>query len=187
MMRLFVAVDIEAAVLERLAVVQQTLRQAAKLTGRDVKWVRPEQMHLTLKFLGPVPSEDVPRVCAMVQETAGRFAGFELTCKGVDVFGRPARVVWAGVDGGTTLAALQRQVDERLTQAGFAAENRAYAAHLTLCRVKTASAGTALAAAIEPFKDELFGTAWVDSVAVYESRLSSEGPEYNVVSRVMLK
>ncbi len=185
-MRLFVAVDLDAAVLERIAALQKRLRQAAALPSGQVKWVRPEQMHLTLKFLGQVDDDDVTRVCAIVQETAARHTAFELACRGVGVFGRPARVVWAGADGGDALKTLQRQLDQRFTQAGWAAENRAFSAHLTLCRVKSSSAGHALAEAIEPFENEVFGDVWIDSVAVYESRLTSAGPEYTVVSGARL-
>jgi len=106
MMRLFIALDIEAAVLERLTAFGQTLRQAISLGGREVKWVPSGQIHLTLKFLGAVKPDEVPRVCAMVQETAGRVAPFELTCRGAGVFGSPARVVWAGFDGCETLQRL---------------------------------------------------------------------------------
>lgn len=173
----------DAAVLERAAVLQKTLRQTAGLDSRAVTWVRPEQMHLTLKFLGAVEDKDIARVCAIVQETAARVEAFEMTCRGVGVFGRPARVVWAGVDGGKPLELLQRELDERFTQAGWPAENRAFSAHLTLCRVKSAASGRVLAAAIAPFEKEVFGSVWADSVAVYESRLSSAGPEYGVVSR----
>ncbi len=187
MMRLFVALDMDAAVLERLGAVQKSLRQQTGLSGREVKWVRPEQMHLTLKFLGPVEDNDVTRVCAMVQQTANRHEAFELSCRGVGVFGRPARVVWAAAEGGQTLTAMQRELDARFTQAGWAAENRAFTAHLTLCRVKSAAAGRTLAEAIVPFEQDVFGSVWVDSIAVYESRLSAAGPTYHVVSRSPLR
>jgi len=187
MMRLFVAIDLDDAVIKRLAEVQDKLRQAAKLPSGSVTWVRPGQMHLTLKFLGPVEDADVPRVCAIVQETALRYEAFEAVCKGVGAFGSPARVVWAGVDGGATLKKMQRELDDRFTQAGWAAENRAFAAHLTLCRVKTASAGFALTAAAAAFAEEVFGSVWVDSIAVYESRLHSSGPEYQAISRAAMK
>ncbi len=187
MMRLFVAVDMDEAVIKRLSQVQDTLRQSVKLPSGSVSWVRPEQMHLTLKFLGPVEDADVPRVCAMVQETAVRYEAFEAVCKGVGVFGSPARVVWAGVDGGATLKKMQHELDDRFTKAGWAAENRAFAAHLTLCRVKSAAAGAALAAATAPFAEEVFGNVWVDSVAVYESRLHTSRPEYLAISRVAMK
>ena len=187
MMRLFVALDMDAAVLERLADLQNTLRRQTELSGREVKWVRSDQMHLTLKFLGSVDDGAVPQVCAMVQEIANRFDAFDLRCRGVGVFGRPARVVWAGADGGQPLNAMQRELDDRFTQAGWAAENRAFSAHLTLCRVKSAAAGHILAEAVRSFDDAVFGDVWIDSVAVYESRLSAAGPEYRVVSRSPLR
>jgi 2'-5' RNA ligase len=187
MMRLFVALDMDAGVLERLADFQKKLRRQTALSGREVKWVRPEQMHLTLKFLGPVDDDDVTRVCTIVQETANRYDAFELTCRGVGVFGRPARVVWAAAEGGHTLKTLQRELDDRFTQAGWAAENRAFTAHLTLCRVKSAAAGRVLAEAIEAYEQEEFGSTWVDSLVVYESRLSAAGPEYHVVSRSQMR
>lgn len=187
MMRLFIAMDMDAAVLERMAALQKTLRQAVMPGDREAKWVRPDQMHLTLKFLGPVEDDKVTQVCAIVQKIANQNEAFEMTCRGVGVFGRPARVVWTGVDGGDSLITLQRELDERFTQAGWASENRPFAAHLTLCRVKSASTGHALAAAIEPLAKEVFGSTWADAIAVYESRLSSAGPEYRLVSRASLK
>ena len=177
----------DAAVLDRLEALQNTLRQAAKLGGHEVKWVRPDQMHLTLKFLGDVEDNDVRQVCAIVQEVAQRYEAFDISCKGVGVFGHPARVVWAGIESSQTLKQMQRELDQRLTQAGWAAENREFAAHLTLCRIKSAAAGKSLAAAIVPFEQDVFGSVWVDSLVVYESRLSSAGPDYQVVSRAPLK
>jgi 2'-5' RNA ligase len=187
MMRLFIAIDMDEAVLEHAAAMQKTLRKAVTLRSGEVKWVHPEQMHLTLKFLGPVEDDDVSRVCAAVQETANHYDAFELTCRSVGVFGHPARVVWAGIDGGPILKQMQHELDDRFTRAGWAAENRAFTAHLTLCRIKSASAGFALAAAIEPYSETLFGNVWVDSIVVYESRLSAAGPAYYVVSRSPLR
>lgn len=185
-MRLFIALDMNAAVLKRLAELQETLRQQTGLSGREVKWVRSEQMHLTLKFLGPVTDAAVPQVCTMAQEIANRHSAFELSCGGVGTFGRPARVVWAGAES-QTLMTLQQQLDERFTQAGWAAENRPFSAHLTLCRIKTAKAGRALAEAIAPFEQDIFGSVWVEEIVVYESRLDAAGPTYNAVSRSPLR
>lgn len=186
-MRLFVAIDIDEQVRERIARIQSHLKRELNLSGCEVKWVRPEQIHLTLKFLGDVPDKIITRVCDAVTRTAGRFDGFEFEVAGVGVFGNPARVVWAGCKPCPVMVQLQSELDEAFSQLGWDKEIRPFTGHLTLCRVKNAAAGRKLAPAVEAFKDEIFGTVSVQEIRLIESRLSSAGPEYTVVCTGALK
>jgi 2'-5' RNA ligase len=186
-MRLFVAIDISRQVRDRIERIQRQLQKDLNLSGKAVKWVRPELIHLTLKFMGDVDDRDVTSVCDVVTRTAAEFGPFEFEVAGLGVFGRPARVVWAGISQCEPLMGLQAKLDRQLTQLGGPMDNRAFAGHLTLCRVKNASAGRVLADAIGTYANESLGSVSADKVLVYQSVLSSEGPEYSVVSRARLK
>jgi 2'-5' RNA ligase len=187
MMRLFVAVDISSQVRDRIDQVQRRLKQDLSHADRGVKWVRPEQIHLTLKFLGEVRDAAVTRVCDVVTRTAARYDSFEMQARGLGVFGSPARVVWAGIQPCPELMNLQAELESEFEKIGWNKENRAFAGHLTLCRVKNAAAGRKLAEAIENAGDEIFGSVWVDQAVLYQSHLSSDGPEYSVVCTAPLK
>lgn len=182
-MRLFIAVDTTEELAKRLTDVQNALRRLPDIKPAAATWVRPEQMHLTLKFLGPIEPARITKICGIVQEIALQHKPFEIVCKGIGAFGNPARVLWAGFEPSEPLAKLQAELDKRLTEAGCAAENRAYSAHLTLCRIKSAAAGATLKTAAAKWANELFGAVNVDAVVVYESRLSARGPQYLTVSR----
>ena len=186
-MRLFVAVDISPPVRERIEQIQQQLRKETNLSDKAVTWVRPDLIHLTLKFMGEVDDRDVTGVCDAVTRTAGQFGPFEFEVAGLGVFGRPARVVWAGISRCEPLLQLQAQLDRELTRRGGPMDNRPFAGHLTLCRVKNTSAGRVLAAAVDRYAEESLGTVSAEDVRIYQSVLSRGGPEYSVVSRAKLK
>ena len=180
-MRLFAAIDIEPQVQGRIRGIQEQLRRDLNLSGKEARWVRPERVHLTLKFLGEVRDKTITQVCDVVTRTAGEHNGFDLQVQGLGVFGRPARVVWVGCQVPAELLALQTQLENEFETIGWDKENRPFAGHLTLCRTKSAGAGRKLAKAIEAYADEFFGTVSVDKIVLYESRLSPLGPEYNAV------
>jgi 2'-5' RNA ligase len=186
-MRLFAAIDIDSQVREQIERIQQQLKRELNLKGREVKWVRPGQIHLTLKFLGEVPDDAITEVCEVVTQTAARHSGFDIQVRGVGVFGRPARVVWVGIEPCPELMKLQSELEREFEKIGWARESRAFAGHLTICRVKTSAAGKKLADAIEKWNDEIFGSVWVRQAVLYESRLSSAGPEYSVVCTAPMK
>jgi 2'-5' RNA ligase len=186
-MRLFAAIDIELQVQKRIEQVQRQLKNDLGPSDRSVKWVRPKQIHLTLKFLGEVPDKMLTQVCNVVMRTAADCPGFDLEVHGLGAFGRPARVVWAGCDVPPELAKLQLQLDAEFEALGWDKENRPFAGHLTISRIKSASAGRKLEQAIETYANENFGTASVDQVVLYQSQLSSAGPEYNAVCTAPLK
>lgn len=186
-MRLFAAIDIESNVRQRIAEVQRRLQEHLNLSGRQVKWVEPENIHLTLKFLGEVPDDQVTKVCDAVRRTAGQFAAFDFEVKGVGAFGRPARIVWAGTSHSPQMFKLQSDLENEFEKLGWEKENRPFEGHLTLCRVKTAAAGVQLSNAAEAYKDEFFGSVTAGEVVLYQSHLGSKGPSYIPISKASLK
>ena len=187
-MRLFVAADLGEAARAALDVEQQRIREALG-PSTSLKWVKPEQAHLTLVFLGNVDDTKAPAIIeAMGEDIQG--APFEMALEGIGVFpsrGAP-RVLWIGIGAGAAkLAALQRAVAARVAALGIAVEERAFHPHLTLARWKAsrpADREPALKAAARP---GAIARTRVERTTLYQSRLSSSGPAYTPLSRGNLK
>jgi 2'-5' RNA ligase len=178
-MRLFVAVRIPTEVRERLASVQDRLRRARA----DVSWVKPDNLHVTLKFLGETEPKRVPRIRQVLAEAAGNARGFVVTVSGVGTFGgRLPRVVWAGIcEGAACLASLAGGVDQALARVGIPKETRGFAGHFTLGRVRSPKNAEALLAALRDEPAPTLGTVPVDRFVLMQSELSPGGSIYTEV------
>lgn len=187
-MRCFIAIDIDEDIRRALGDLQDRLANGANLEKRDVKWVRPEAIHLTLKFLGEVKDEKVADICNIVKDIAARHKNFDVDVESVGHFGgRSARVLWVGAGKeNDNLLKLQKDLEEQLTSAGWPKENRAFTGHLTLCRIKNAKAGVQLAQITEEYREFKLGTMPADSVSVYQSQLTPTGPIYTVLGNYEL-
>ena len=130
------------AVLDRLGNLQARFRQ--DLPPRLVRWVRPQGIHLTLKFLGEILASKVDTVSVAMVGACAAYAPFSLSIRGLGCFPnlRRPRVLWVGVEEPTgVLAALQRDVERALAPLGFPPETRPFSPHLTLGRVKGGARG----------------------------------------------
>ncbi|MBI4735505.1 MAG: RNA 2',3'-cyclic phosphodiesterase [candidate division NC10 bacterium] len=183
-MRLFVAVNLPSEVRERLAAVQDRLRRAQA----DVSWVRAENIHVTLKFLGDVEAKRLERVRPALAEEARAGAPFSMEVSGVGSFGgRIPRVVWVGVgDGAEPLTRLAGQVEDGLGRVGFPKERRGFAAHLTVGRVRSPRNAEALLAALGEERTEPFGVAEVTQFDLMQSELRPSGSVYSVLEKFPL-
>lgn len=186
-MRCFIAVDIDDCVRSEIADLQDQLRRAADLKKSDAKWVDPENIHLTLKFLGEVKDQEISDVCRIVSEVAEKHRRFSVEIENIGTFGRPARVVWAGVNDAGDLADLQGDLDGRLGQTGWPQDRKRFSGHLTLCRVKNARAGKYMHQLVSSWDTVRLGSVSIDSIYVYRSDLTKEGPIYTVVSSSSLR
>ena len=183
-MRVFIAIDIDENNRAALGNLQQQLQSKVDIKKGDAKWVKPENIHLTLKFLGEIRDEQVVDVCNIVKEVAGRHNSFELAIESVGHFGgRSARILWVGAGKGReNLLQLQKDLEQQLASAGWPPEKRAYSGHLTLCRVRNPKAGFKLAQIAGEYRDFKLGIMPADSVSVYQSQLTPTGPVYTVLS-----
>lgn len=186
-MRLFIAVDIDARIRKEIDRIQRDLQRKTGLYKGPVKWIQPDLIHLTLKFLGEVRDDAVTEVCRIGEETALSHPAFEMTAGGLGTFGRPPRVLWLGIEPCPALMNLQEDLEGRLETAGWSREDRAFSAHLTLCRIKVPKAGIQLGQALEEQPSKPLGTVWVEQLIVYESQLTSSGPVYTVAGRYDLQ
>ena len=190
-MRLFAAIDLDASA--RAAVAASIDALATGLAGggtpSSVRWVRPEQLHFTLRFLGEVSAQQVASVQRALS-VPWMTGAFDVRLAGVDLFpfsGEP-RVVWQGLaEGRDQMVALKAELDRRLVSAGFGPEARRFRVHLTLGRVnrKIAVSGRDLRTMLSEHEPETAGWT-VDRVTLYESRVSFRGVTYHVVDTSML-
>ena len=189
-MRCFIAIDIPKEIRAELVDLQKDLAGRVDIHRGDAKWVEPEGMHLTLKFLGEVPDNQVVEVCRIVQEVAERHEAFDLSVKEVGSFGgRSARVLWvgAGLDC-PELLDLQKDLEDEFELAGWPKEGRQFSGHLTLCRIRNVKAGEKLGRRpAKQYGDYDLGVVRATEVCVYESRLEPEGPIYTRMGRFALQ
>ena len=185
-LRTFVAVEIDSAI--RLRAEQLIERLSA--AGADAKWVAAHNLHLTLKFLGEVPSLEVPRVCEAVRQGAAEVEPFELEVRGAGAFPdtRRPRTLWLGVGiGQEEMVALHDRVEEPLRKLGFRSEHRRYQPHLTIGRIRRGGPGVEeLGQLIEKRADFHAGRVKVSRVVVFSSQLGGGGPTYEALSREKL-
>ncbi len=136
-MRTFIAIEPPARVRESLAALTGGLREAG---AQGIRWVRPEGVHLTLRFLGDVNPNLVDGIAGGMSEAAQEAGPIRLSLGPLGVFptaGNP-RVIWVGVEGDLDgLRRLQESVEDRMAALGFARDRRRFAPHLTLGRVKS--------------------------------------------------
>jgi RNA 2',3'-cyclic 3'-phosphodiesterase len=174
-MRLFVAVDIPAEVRAAISAAVAKLRPAAP----KARWVRIEGLHVTLKFIGETPEENVGAIGSALTAVPP-CAPIDVRFRGLGFFPNPRRprVFWAGVEAGPKLAALAASVDAALNPLGAPGEERAFAPHLTLARFDPPHAQEALHAAIEKSGPLEFGSATAAEFHLYQSVLKRGGAEY---------
>lgn len=136
-LRTFIALDMPAEIKTALANYMQPLKS---LRGR-VSWTKPENLHLTLKFLGDTPAARLEAIAAVLHEIAAVTPAFSANVTGTGVFpnDEKPRVLWVGLDEPTgTLFKLAQAIDARMHRYGFEKEKRAFTPHLTIGRVKEA-------------------------------------------------
>ena len=191
-MRLFVALDIPDEIRQRIARFMEGVREFAP----DPRWVRPESLHVTLKFIGE--TQQVEEIRRALETVASR--GFDLSFRGTGFFPTPrsARVFWIGIEADERLAALAAAIDAALTPLGIEKESRAYSPHLTLARSGSAkpqrTAGEKSHRQFARLQEKLgtrpvpdFGTMTAREFFLYQSKLARGGAVYTKLARFALQ
>jgi 2'-5' RNA ligase len=183
--RTFLAVDLAKPV--RAAVVD--LQEELARGGADLKWTEPENLHVTLIFLGEVEDREVPRVCRIAQDIAAARPSFRLAVEGVGCFPntRRPRIVWVGLGAGAAeLVELHDALEPPLFELGYRREERRYTPHITLGRVKGDGHTDRLTADLAKHSNWQGGEMIVSELCVMSSELAREGPLYTVLGRAKL-
>ena len=187
-MRLFIAVDIDENFRAVIAGLQRDLQNRINLETARLKWVDPNLMHLTLKFLGEVEEDKVSRVGEIVKAAAQSHKSFSFGIPALGCFGRPIKVIWLGAaEENRNLLQLHQDIENALDNEGWPKENRAFSPHLTLARAKDITKDRNLKDIIKKYQPVTSATVNVDSVRVYKSLLTPAGAIYTVLSETKLK
>jgi 2'-5' RNA ligase len=182
--RLFVALEIPSTVRDSLAALIEELRAAdAAAEKNKARWVRAENLHVTLKFIGNVDAERLDATRAALSEVKAG-GEVELSFRGLGFFPnekRP-RVLWAGIAASSNLAPLAREIDARLEKLGIPRETRELAPHLTLARFDPPGLSEKLRAAAEENATREFGDVRIGEFHLFESKTQPAGAEYTRLS-----
>jgi 2'-5' RNA ligase len=181
--RVFCAIELPSLVIEKIS--EHIMRLRAAAPDSPASWSRPENVHLTLKFIGEIGQNRVADLSQAAAAAVAGFSPFEILIKNTGSFpkqGTP-RVFWIGVDDySEKLKQLQGKLEDECVQLGFAREARTFNPHLTIARGRKPRGARALAALHKEMGFESINVI-VKELTVIRSELSSAGSNYTVISR----
>lgn len=183
--RVFIAVELDPVLHQAIVDLERQLESA----GANIRWIKPENLHFTLRFLGEIPASQVARARIATREAAASVEPFAISLRGLGAFPSLQRpqIVWVGVEeGAETLETLASRLEDHLVRHHFPAEPRKFRPHLTLARVRNRWQWGDLVRALGQFKDATLGGQRIEAVTVIESQLRPQGPIYTRVEEVRL-
>jgi 2'-5' RNA ligase len=184
-LRSFIAFELPEDVLSAL----RRLQQGLKNHDFAVRWVRPEGIHLTLKFLGDIEPAQIDEIAGRMTAAARGYGCMSLSAKGIGVFPhlRRPRVLWVGLAGAVQrLSDLQRRIDVGLAEVGFKREKRSFKGHLTIGRFKARVDSRQVAHALEAFADFETQPFSADRIILFRSELKPTGAVYSILKHIPL-
>jgi len=184
--RTFIAVSLSSSVLSGIQKLMRTLQK--DLT--EVRWVEPQNLHVTLKFLGDIPLNDLPRLIHTVTQCVGQIDSFDLTFHGIGAFPHwtSPKTIWIGCrEGAEELAKLAESISESLIPLGYSREARRFSPHLTIGRVKKPVQESLVMPVFNEHRDRFFGSCSVSEVQIFSSELTRWGPIYDELAAIPLQ
>lgn len=184
--RTFIAISLPESVIDAIGKMQKKVKKS----GFKMRWVKPENIHITLKFLGDIHPDMIQPIVNCMDRCGKEYYPVTLFSKGIGVFPglkRP-RVLWAGIDGETSaLRTIQEQLDGQLGKTGIPKENRPFKGHLTIGRFKGNADSRKLVSVIREFsvfETESFSAA---TLSLYKSDLTPSGAVYTQIAAAPLQ
>lgn len=185
-MRTFIAIDLSPEIKKTLSLLIEELDKG----NRNIRWVRQEGMHLTLKFLGEIGRERIQEIENVLKRISRKYEPLVLKFKGTGSFPpgkKNPRVLWVGIEEGEILSALQAHLEEELEKLGFPRELRKFHPHLTLGRVKSFFNLRETLSLFEKYRERDFGEMKAEKITFFQSILKPTGAEYSVLSEFEFK
>jgi RNA 2',3'-cyclic 3'-phosphodiesterase len=195
-MRLFIALDIDDAIRERIA----RFVEGVSAFAPDARWAKPESLHVTLKFIGEQPEAAVERIKDALATIAANPADIHFCGYGFFPTAKSPRVFWIGLESSPDLAALATAIDDGMASLGIPKEDRAFSPHLTLARDRGGSGSPRrnktdgpnrtfqrLQEKLALLTDPEFGTTTAREFFLYQSQLSPKGSKYTKLASFDLK
>ena len=186
--RAFIAIELPASIQKKLGEVIDGL----KSQNTDViRWVSPHNIHITLKFLGDVSTNNLQVLTQILGSEVSRYHAFEITVGGLGAFPnlRQPRVVWVGVQAPPILESMQRGIEGETRRMGYVAEERPFSPHLTVGRMShnaTQDDIRQIAVILSNTRVKELGAVLVETVRLYKSDLQPGGAVYTVMDSAQL-
>lgn len=188
-MRTFIAIELPEEIKTSLARIQEALKQ----TGADVKWVKPENIHLTLKFLGERDEKKIEKITAILEEVAKSKNVFEANISSIGAFPRinSPRVIWVGINKGSTeTKEIAEELEEKTALLGIPKEDRPFSSHITIGRTRSDLNREELVQVMNDLASK-FGQEnlelRVTKITLFKSTLTPKGPVYEILKEGSLK
>lgn len=189
--RTFIAVETSEAIRSKISKLIERLQKGSMFFPVRASWAKPENIHLTLKFLGKIEEEMVKKIADVMREIAKQTSSFRLSAEGLGVFPneRQPRVLWVGIkEGKRPLIELQSLLEKRLQSLGFEPEQRAFHPHLTLARFKSLKGTSALMNIVKDHQHlSKLGEWEVSEMILFRSDLHPDGAIYTPLEKVSFR
>lgn len=187
-MRAFIAAPVSPEIRKGLHSVMQRLRNTFRMA--PIKWVTPDQFHLTFRFLGNVPDESAAEITSRLRAVCERFRPLDAFVSGLGCFPHASepRVIWVGMNGGPGLLNLQRAIAETTAGFGDRPTHESFHPHLTVGRVRDISMGERreIGEALQRLHADNVGNWRIDRVVLLKSEASSAGSHYTTLAEIPL-
>ena len=184
-LRLFIAIELPSNIIDGLRNVQEELKDKSNKPS----WAKPENIHLTLKFLGDIETNKIDSMVNILEGIAGKSFSFEISVKGVGTFpaaGTP-RVIWVGIEENKDMLQLYNNIEEGLAALGFEKERRDFKPHLTIGRIKFLNDRAGLRRGLEKVAGLNLARFAVAGFALFKSTLTPEGAIHTRVKEYTLQ
>lgn len=184
-MRAFIAIELPIEIRDDLSRIQDKLK--AELP--KISWVKPQNLHLTLKFLGDISPEQLCDIKQITIEITKATAGFKINLRTLGVFPNPhaARIIWIGTNQPPLeLKQLAQQMETRLVESNIPQEERPFCAHITIGRIKSHLAPSDLKKALDKVENDVACANWefdCREITLFESTLGPGGPAYTILEK----
>ena len=154
-----------------------------------INWVKPENIHITLKFFGETDPDLIPEINTRLNDLAQHHSAFSMVLKGTGVFGSfyKPRVLWLGIEDNPRLIELGHEILEEMDSIGFKKDRQNFVPHLSIGRIKLTDNKERFFDLVERYKKEHISNLKVDQFHLFESKLSSSGPSYSILNSFSLK
>ncbi len=186
-MRTFIAIEISKDIIEKIN--NFIFKTYQEIDKNKISWVKKENLHITLKFLGEINENQIEIVKNVLKYIAKDVEDFFISLEGLGLFPnlKSPRVIWIGIKKGEEkLKFLSNIINENLSKYGFLKEEKEFASHLTIARIKKIKSINEIINYFEKYKNQFFGISKVKNITFFQSILKPEGPEYFVIEKIFL-
>ena len=180
-LRTFIAIDFSPEIIRKISGIIKYFK--TKTPAGALKWVAPENLHLTIKFLGEVPEGNLDKIKALINQTLVDTQAFGIGVEGLGMYpsAQKPRVIWLGIKGGEPIIKIHERLDSQLENLDIRPDNRGFSPHLTIARVRRNTdreTVKVIGETLSAYKVDSLGVCTIDHVVLYKSDLTPKGPIY---------